>query len=212
MPAVRTTIVGGRPPGCGKGIGEIPRGIEVLVKKASVDAEFRALLLERRAEAASEIGLELDPAEAAILNGLPREQLEAIIARTRVRPEHRAAFAGRNVLLMLAALGVATSSCDRAGPVRGIEPDGPEGDLPAVEQPAEPAQRPVSMGIRPPRCFRRTRPSGPQPRRTRRTSQLLRLRSCGARDRIGQPPRASARIVPSAGRYRRCRPTSRWST
>jgi len=153
MPAVRTTIVGGRPPGCGKGIGEIPRGIEVLVKKASVDAEFRALLLERRAEAASEIGLELDPAEAAILNGLPREQLEAIIARTRVRPEHRAAFAGRNVLLMLAALGVATSSCDRAGPVRGIEPDGPEGDLPAVEQPAEPAQRPVSMGIRPPPVF-----------------------------------------------------------
>jgi len=93
--------VAGGPPGHG----DIPRGIEVLVKKASVDAEFRALLLETRAEAAAEIVLELDPAEVAILSGIPREQLEAIIARTCVRPEHRAAFAGRNVLLMLAAVG-----------------------------------------------------------------------------------------------------------
>ncbi|MCP4231568.1 MAG: hypothetical protein GY771_15670, partial [bacterium] len=38
--AVRTTIVGGRPPGSGKSNGSIPRGIEVLVKKASVDAVF----------------------------------------------------------------------------------------------------------------------------------------------------------------------------
>ena len=84
--------VAGVPPGHG----DIPRGIEVLVKKASVDAEFRALLLERRAEAAAEIGLELDAAEAAILGGIPREQLEAIIARTRVRPGHqRRALMGR---------------------------------------------------------------------------------------------------------------------
>jgi len=36
QPAVRTTIVGGRPPGSGKGIGSVPRGIEVLVKKTAV--------------------------------------------------------------------------------------------------------------------------------------------------------------------------------
>ena len=29
--SVRTTIVGGRPPGCGQPIGPIPRGIEILV-------------------------------------------------------------------------------------------------------------------------------------------------------------------------------------
>ena len=45
QPAVRTTIVGGRPPGSGHGVGQIPRGIELLVKKASVDPEFRKLLL-----------------------------------------------------------------------------------------------------------------------------------------------------------------------
>ncbi len=61
QPAVRTTIVGSRPPGPGKGIGEIPRGIEVLVKKASVDRVFRAKLLTERASAAGDIGLELMP-------------------------------------------------------------------------------------------------------------------------------------------------------
>ncbi len=38
---VRTTIVGGRPPGSGQRLGPIPRGIEVLVRKASVDPEFK---------------------------------------------------------------------------------------------------------------------------------------------------------------------------
>ena len=45
MDAVKTTIVGGRPPGSGKSLPSIPRGIEVLVKKASVDKDFRKLLL-----------------------------------------------------------------------------------------------------------------------------------------------------------------------
>ena len=67
----------------------IPRGIEVLVKKASVDPAFRTLLLERRAGAAREIALELDPAEAAMLNAIPAAQLEAIIARTTVDPMSR---------------------------------------------------------------------------------------------------------------------------
>jgi hypothetical protein len=33
-------------------MGTIPRGIEVLVKKAAVDAEFRLVLLDQRADAA----------------------------------------------------------------------------------------------------------------------------------------------------------------
>ena len=32
--SVRTTIVGGRPPGSGKPMGNVPRGIEVLLKKS----------------------------------------------------------------------------------------------------------------------------------------------------------------------------------
>ena len=54
--AVRTTIVGGRPPGSGKTLGPIPRGIEVLVKKAAVDPSFKQTLMEKRAKAASGAG------------------------------------------------------------------------------------------------------------------------------------------------------------
>jgi len=143
QPAVRTTIVGGRPPGSGKGIGAIPRGIEVLVKKASVDAEFRALLLERRAAAASEIGLELEPAEAMMLDGVPPAQLEAIIASTKVDEANRRAFLGRAAALMLAALGVGAAGCQKPPPPKGIAPD-----KPPVTDGSRP-DRPLTAGDRP---------------------------------------------------------------
>lgn len=57
---------------------DIPRGIEVLIKKAAVDAEFKAVLLQRRAAAADEIGLVLEPAEKAMLAAMPEAQLEAV--------------------------------------------------------------------------------------------------------------------------------------
>ncbi len=121
--AVRTTIVGARPPGSGKSVGSIPRGIEVLVKKASVDAEFKKVLVEKRAEAAEEIGLDLDPAEAMIVNCVPTSQLEAIISRDRVSQKSRAAFLGRAAAVMLAALGTATLGASCAGGHRADEPE-----------------------------------------------------------------------------------------
>jgi outer membrane biosynthesis protein TonB len=130
QPAVRTTIVGGRPPGPGKGVGAVPRGIEVLVKKAAVDPEFKALLLAERSGAADAISLELSDAETAMLDGVPVEQLEAIIANTTVSPKLRPAFTGRAAAVMLAALGVGLAGCgddDGTGPqVRGTRPDEPE--------------------------------------------------------------------------------------
>ncbi len=84
--AVYTTIVGGRPPGSGTKIGDIPRGIEVLVRKASVDLEFRRLLLEKRAEAVKEINLELSPSEIEILTDIPTEQLHTIIENIKIKP------------------------------------------------------------------------------------------------------------------------------
>jgi len=99
----------------------IPRGIEVLVKKASVDPNFRRLLLDRRAESAAEIGLELDPAEAAMLDAIPSAQLDAIIARTTVDPMSRGVFLGRAAALMLAALG-AGLGCETSEASRGIRP------------------------------------------------------------------------------------------
>jgi acyl carrier protein len=80
-----------------------------------VDAEFRALLLERRAGAAAEIGLELAPAEKALVNTVPTAQLDAVISRTRVPDEHRRAFLGRAAAAMLAAVAAMTPGSTCAG-------------------------------------------------------------------------------------------------
>ncbi len=136
----------------------IPRGIEVLVKKASVDPAFRALLLERRAGAATEIGLTVAPAEAAMLGAIPAAQFEAIIARTTVDPMSRAAFLGKAAAVMLVALG-AGAGCGGCIPVTGSAPDRPpttkgvRPDLPAGEKapPKEHPNYPPTDGIRPDR-------------------------------------------------------------
>jgi acyl carrier protein len=85
---------------------EVPQGVEVLVKKASVDRAFKAILLDRRAAAADEIGLRLEPAEATMLAAVSRDQLEAVIARAHVPQAHRRTFLGRAAATMLAALNV----------------------------------------------------------------------------------------------------------
>jgi hypothetical protein len=154
MEAVRTTIVGGRPPGSGRTWGAIPRGVEVLVKKAAIDPEFRALLLAQRAEAANAIGLVLDPAEVAMLNTVPAAQLEAIIDRTTVPVESRAAFLGRAAAVMLAALGA-----DTACKVTGSRPDRPPAPTGAA-----PDRPPSAAPDRPPSAAPPPSPSPtPQP-------------------------------------------------
>jgi hypothetical protein len=148
-PAVKTTIVGGRPPGSGKDVGQIPRGIEVLVKKASVDPAFRQLLLEKRAKAADEIGLKLSPAEVSMLTAIPAAQLEAVIASTKVEDHHRAIFMGKVAAVMLAALAVgAAVLCPTLGiqpdhVTKGIRPD-PDRDIRNILHSDEPAAGPAT--------------------------------------------------------------------
>lgn len=145
--AVITTIVGGRPPGCGQSVGSIPRGVEVLLKKASVDAEFKTLLLRDRADAAREIGLDLTPSEQALLKVIPAAQLETIIANTRVRADQRPAFLGRAAAAMLLALGLQFVGCNcDNGPTKGSRPDLP---TPPAAKPTIPDDMAVSRGIRP---------------------------------------------------------------
>ena len=165
--AVRTTIVGGRPPGSGKSVGPIPRGIEVLVKKAAVDPEFKELLLRERAGAAEAIELQLDPSEVVMLNGVPEAQLEAIIARTTIAPKNRPAFLGRAAVTMLAALGVgAGQGCDgcRDWGTMGVRPDdireGEQVESPAVPETPKPPNE-VTKGIRPDRPKSEEQPKEP---------------------------------------------------
>jgi acyl carrier protein len=118
----------------------IPQGIEVLVKKASLDAEFRELLLSERTEAARQIALELTPAEAMMLRAVPSEQLEAIIAQVTVPQEHRRAFLGHAAAAMLAALGVAASK-SLASADEGLLPPG------ATPPPPPPPPRLIPPGM-----------------------------------------------------------------
>jgi len=146
--AVRTTIVGGRPPGSGHPIGNVPRGIEILVKKAAVDPEFKQQLLERRADAAAAIDLAIAPAEAVMLRAVSREQLDSLIAQTHVPDEHRRAFLGWAAAAMLATLGF-VPGCE---PSKGVRPD-------------EPPQRQEVKGIRPDERRPKAQSFGTQPDR-----------------------------------------------
>jgi hypothetical protein len=92
--------------------GDVPRGVEVLIKKAAVDPAFKKMLLEKRAGAAEAIGLKLNAAEEAMLAAVPLPQLEAIVAHTRVAPKFRPAFLGYAAGAMLAVLGSATLLSD----------------------------------------------------------------------------------------------------
>jgi hypothetical protein len=148
--AVRTTIVGGRPPGSGRGHISVPRGIEVLVKKAAVDPEFRELLFEQRGAAAAAIDLELDPAENAMLNAIPQEQLAQIISQTTVPLEQRRVFLGRLAVAMLAVLGAGLTGCDskeepKSYNTLGIQPNHP------VSEGSRPDRPLATDGIRPDR-------------------------------------------------------------
>jgi hypothetical protein len=117
---------------------ELPRGIEVLVKKAAVDAEFKALLLEARAGAAKAIALDLDSAEAAMLAGIPAAQLEATISATKVDEKVRPAFLGKAAAVMVAALGVGElAGCNVMLQSKGVQPDRPPKASPAEASPAK---------------------------------------------------------------------------
>jgi hypothetical protein len=122
--AVRTTIVGGRPPGSGKPMGNVPRGIEVLLKKAAIDKEFRELLLNDPEAAAGSIALELTPVEQAMLKAMPAEHLAVIINQTEVPQPQRRAFLGTAAAAMLAVLTGSLIGCpDDTVPTKGTRPD-----------------------------------------------------------------------------------------
>jgi len=153
--AVRTKIVRGGRPQREVIPRRIPRGLEVLIKKAAVDPAFKKLLLEKRAGAAEAIGLKLTAAEETMLDAVPRAQLEAIVANTKVSPKLRPAFLGHAAVVMLAALGTVTVGCCTKGHAPDIpdeRPSGPPNVLDHSEETTkehEKGDEPVTRGIRP---------------------------------------------------------------
>ncbi|MBN1810093.1 MAG: hypothetical protein JW909_13585, partial [Planctomycetes bacterium] len=126
-----------------------PRGIEILVKKASVDHAFRSLLIQNRSLAARDIGLELDPSESLMLDSAPPGQLASIIDNTRVHPRLRPALMGTAAAIMISALTAALTGCDTSPPpVTGISPDIPDAtsqQVAADEEPPPPAPEPMPV-------------------------------------------------------------------
>jgi len=108
-----------------------PRGIEILIKKASVDDEFKDVLLAERSHSARRIGLDLNPAEAEMLDTFPAEQLGKIIAETEVEPNLQPVFRGYSAIVMLAVLGTAVAGCIPAP--TGSRPDDPADEPPTNE-------------------------------------------------------------------------------
>ena len=136
---VRTTIVGGRPPGEGETIGATPRGLEVLLKKASLDKAFRKVLLADPEKAARKIQLDLSEAEEAMLRSIPRRALSQMISQVRVPGKQRLAFAGTTAAVMLAAPGATLTGC---GERQGAQPAGERPDRPPGREEVVTGERP----------------------------------------------------------------------
>ncbi|HUV85669.1 MAG TPA: carboxypeptidase-like regulatory domain-containing protein, partial [bacterium] len=114
--------------------------------KAAVDPAFKKMLLEKRAAAAEAIALNLEPAEAAMLEAVPAKQLEAIVANTKVNPGLRPAFLGYAGGVMLAALGAGAASC-KANARNNDKPyPPPAGINPDILEAAEPAETATTAG------------------------------------------------------------------
>lgn len=98
------TIVGGRPAAPRSIRNDIPRGLELLIKKASVDPDFKRELLSKKEKLVGEMNLPLDESEKAMLACVPVGHLEKMIEATQVPAAQRKALAGGSAAAMFALL------------------------------------------------------------------------------------------------------------
>ncbi len=115
------TIVGGRPDDT-NGRRSSPHGIEILLKKAKVDSEFRDLLLEDPLSAASSIDLELSESERRILASTSKKLLNTMILKTFVPRHHVRSFLTKKAPALLMLVLASTVTLDVAASA-GVESD-----------------------------------------------------------------------------------------
>ena len=100
------TIVGGRASGP-EHPPAFPRGMELLLKKAKADPEFRTLFLTSPMAAARRLGLSLSETESKILQSMPRNALDTAVKHIRLPKAHIPVFrAARNAGTLMAALAL----------------------------------------------------------------------------------------------------------
>lgn len=96
------TIVGGRPQANKSKRTDIPRGLELLIKRAAVDEVFRNELLQKRDKLVDEMQIPLDASEKAMLSCVPVDHLEKMILATEVPSSQRKAIAAGSAAAMIA--------------------------------------------------------------------------------------------------------------
>jgi len=104
------------------------RNLEIILKKAAVDADFREKLLRERSKALSDHDLQLDSDEKAMLDGMPEEQLRQMISVTPVTAGERSLLskAALTATVVAAATAIAIGVAfhqDQHVIVTGIMPD-----------------------------------------------------------------------------------------
>ena len=189
--AVRTTIVGGQPPGNERPLQPIPVGIEELLAMAAVDSEFADALFANRDRAIDASGVSLTATERAIIGATDTSMLSQMIKNVQgaIPDADRRTFMQRSAAALLAFLGgaavVGAAACDQKVtgsrpivPNAGVRPEGnpakaaestkdtppdAETDKPDAPPPKPDAGPPPSK-VRP-RPSRGIRPDRPQPTR-----------------------------------------------
>jgi hypothetical protein len=145
--AVKTTIVGGQPPGNDRSLPPVPVGIEELLGMAAVNADFARALRDDRGAAVRASGVALTSTEADILAAIDARTLTTMIGNVGggVPNRDRRAFLQRAsaALLVLAGGGAvaAAASCggERSPKYHNDVAGGARPDYPPVEPPMDDA-------------------------------------------------------------------------
>jgi hypothetical protein len=143
---VKTTIVGGQPPGNERPLQNIPVGIEQILAMAAVDDEFAKALLENREAAIKASGVDLTDTETKILLSIQNDSLRQMIenVRGRIPATERRAFIKKSAAALLALVGAGFltlgSSCESQPAPVGERPDRPQ-PKPVGERPDRPEKK-----------------------------------------------------------------------
>lgn len=131
------------------------RNLEIILKKAAVDADFREKLLKERSSALAGHDLQLDSDEKAMLDGMPEEQLRQMISVTPVTAGERSLLskAALTATVVAAATAIAIGVAfhqDQHVIVTGIMPDFDDSSYsrPIPVKPSVPRSEPEKQTLR----------------------------------------------------------------